>query len=308
PTPTSSTATTARVTSEPRFIELSFHSTYAYASDLLIRFTFSRRPANHLLQRGAPFVPPVVCRDASSTARRTLPFAAAATAAARAASKASERTASEAPAASEPTQSAQASAPAAAPASQVTRVAATAHPWATHAAAAQGEQEHDEDGDQDQRRQQRSGFGALPVVAQLAAIPFQRHAFLGGDALRARQHARGEAAGEIAVPKPRRHLGAEGARLETIRQRALEPIAGLEPELALVQREQAQEPVVLALLADPPFLEHSHLVLVGRFRGGGADGEDRELGAGLPLHLIEERLELGARVVVEHCGAVGDIA
>src|SRR5262249_19285342 len=153
---------------------------------------------------------------------------------------------------------------AAAPTASERAPAATPAAVAARAAQPSGAREDPRQNDEHEQRDEQRGDAAVTrfarlVVAQLAAVPLERHSLFVGDPRRAREHALRDAARVVALAKPRRDLLADDPGLEPVRQRALEPIARLEPHLVLVERHEHQEPVVLALLADLPLLEHLDL-------------------------------------------------
>src|SRR5213075_3537825 len=90
------------------------------------------------------------------------------------------------------------------------------------------------------------------AVAQLLAVPLQRDAAVLRDDRGHGDHARSDAARVVTLTEARRHGLAEDARLESVREDAFESVAGLEARLALVERDQQQEPGVLAALPGLP--------------------------------------------------------
>src|SRR5436309_7822423 len=232
--------------------------------------------------------------------RRELPFPAAAATTAHATSETAERSATEA-ATTEATRASKAS-HAPEPAGEHPHAASPT--TATHPATADAADRHQQQKGDHQDQPDRQSARSRAIVAQLAAVPLERHPLVRRDARGARQRAGDDPAPVIAVTKTRRHLLAEDPRLEPVGQHPFQAVAGLEADFALPDRDQHQEPVVLTLLTDSPALEHPHLVLGRGGRGGGLHDEHREIGTGLAAHLVEERLELRALGLLHDLGLV----
>ena len=86
-----------------------------------------------------------------------------------------------------------------------------------------------------------------------------------------------DAAGKIAGPEGRNHRVLDDQPRVQIGQRALQPVAHLDPHLAVVARHQQQNAIVLARLAELPGAEQAIGIVFQRLAVERWDGGDDDL-------------------------------
>ena len=158
--------------------------------------------------------------------------------------------------------------------------------------------EDPEEADQAEHRQPHAASGPGPLRRRLRLDPLED---AGDRRLEARRVA--------SLAEARRDALADDLRGHHVGDRRLEPVADLDAHLALVTEHQEDQPVVEALLSDPPALGQADRIILEALALQRRKERDDHLHAGRLLALGQRRLEtraLGglqqARVVVDASG------
>src|SRR5688572_31626780 len=123
------------------------------------------------------------------------------------------------------------------------------------------------------------------------------------------RHAGEQARAIVASAELRRHLFPADLAGEAVGDEFLEVVSDLHPDFPVLDGEQNEQPVVLALLADAAaaVLEHLHRVLVDvGVRGKGVDGGDDHHVAACLLQGPDERVHGGCALRIDDAGEVVD--
>lgn len=129
---------------------------------------------------------------------------------------------------------------------------------------------------------------------------------LGIDQLHQAVHAGLDSAIEIALAELRRDPLADDPSGLDVGDGPFQAVADLDAQGAVVLRHQQQDAVVDLLLAQLPFLEGTHRVLLDGIVAGGRDQQHRELRAALGFQGGELLLQVLALVAGKGRGEVGD--
>ncbi|SST08657.1 Uncharacterised protein [Acinetobacter baumannii] len=119
-------------------------------------------------------------------------------------------------------------------------------------------------------------------------------------------HAGLDAAIEVALAELRRDLLADDPPGLDVGDGPFQAVADLDAQGAVVLRHQQQDAVVDLLLAQLPFLEGTHRVLLDGIVAGGRDQQHSELRAALGFQGGELLLQVLALVAGKGRGEVGD--
>jgi hypothetical protein len=114
-----------------------------------------------------------------------------------------------------------------------------------------------------------------------------------------------DAAGDVARAELRDDRAIADLADEAVGQGALDAVAGCNEKLAILDRDEKEDPVVLVLVARLPGLGEPHRTLGDRIGLGRADGHDGDLGAGLLLELADAVGESRLGAGVDDAGEVG---
>ena len=115
-----------------------------------------------------------------------------------------------------------------------------------------------------------------------------------------------DAAGEVAFAKARHDDLADDPARGRIVQHALEPVADLDADRAVVLGDDEDRAIVDLLPADFPLLAYAQGVLLDRFRRGRGHDQHRELRALARLELLQHALEPRLLLPGQGAGEVGD--